>query len=108
MAGGYTRETAIETADTTGNLIGFGRAFIANPDLPFRLLHNIPLSEGKREHYYVPGEQVVGYTDYPFSSQFLEHQQEVAKPIRTSKVPGKSEGSEPPKVTRNRDVGVYA
>lgn len=33
-AGGYTREKAIDTAEEYGGAIVFGRAFIANPDLP--------------------------------------------------------------------------
>ncbi|KII91973.1 hypothetical protein PLICRDRAFT_172136 [Plicaturopsis crispa FD-325 SS-3] len=67
-AGGYDRELALETAEHTGDLIAFGRHFIANPDLPYRLKHNIPLTKGDRSKYYVRGEtDEDGYTDYPFA-----------------------------------------
>ncbi|VDB87184.1 unnamed protein product [Peniophora sp. CBMAI 1063] len=61
-AGGFSRESAIERAQT-GDLVAFGRAFLANPDLPRRLENNWPLRKGSRETYYTGGE--LGYTDYP-------------------------------------------
>ncbi|QQP94858.1 alkene reductase [Lysobacter enzymogenes] len=45
------------------DLIGFGRPFIANPDLPERLRRDLPLNEGDRSRYFGGGAQ--GYTDYP-------------------------------------------
>ncbi|KAJ7266862.1 NADH:flavin oxidoreductase/NADH oxidase [Mycena haematopus] len=68
-AGGYTRETAIAVAEEKGDLIAFSRPYIANPDLPYRLLHGIALTVGNRAHYYVPGSvDPKGYTDYPFAA----------------------------------------
>ncbi|KAJ7439987.1 NADH:flavin oxidoreductase/NADH oxidase [Mycena latifolia] len=69
-AGGYTRETAIAVAEEKGDLVAFCRSYIANPDLPYRLLHNIPLTVGNRALYYVPqgSTDPKGYTDYPFVS----------------------------------------
>ncbi|KAI0916451.1 hypothetical protein AcV5_002945 [Taiwanofungus camphoratus] len=67
-AGGYTRETALEAAEQHGDLIGFGRSFISNPDLPLRLRKNLPIAKGNRDTYYAP-ESPVGYTDYPFAEQ---------------------------------------
>ncbi|MGS2761885.1 alkene reductase [Sinomicrobium sp. M5D2P9] len=63
-SGKYTREKA-ETAlaDGWADMIGFGRPFIANPDLPYRLEHNIPLSQGDPATYFGGGSK--GYTDYP-------------------------------------------
>ncbi|KAI7847121.1 hypothetical protein BDC45DRAFT_552003 [Circinella umbellata] len=68
-AGGYTTkpELATEIADKTGNLIAIGRAFIANPDLVYRLKNSIPLTKYNRDTFYTPGP--VGYTDYPFAEQ---------------------------------------
>jgi len=67
-AGGYTRQTAIETAENKGDLIAFSRGYIANPDLPYRLMHNISLAIGNRATYYVHGSvDPTGYTDYPFA-----------------------------------------
>ncbi|EGN94613.1 hypothetical protein SERLA73DRAFT_188595 [Serpula lacrymans var. lacrymans S7.3] len=69
-AGGYTRESALEVAENTGNLIAFGRKFIPNPDLPLRLFKNIPLSPGDRAAYYQPGNFTpIGYTDWPFAEE---------------------------------------
>ncbi|KIK56644.1 hypothetical protein GYMLUDRAFT_230039 [Collybiopsis luxurians FD-317 M1] len=69
-AGGYTRDIAIQTVDEKGGLVAFGRPFIANPDLPYRLEHDIPLNKADRDTFYVPGSnEPKGYTDYPFASQ---------------------------------------
>ncbi|KAI0058162.1 FMN-linked oxidoreductase [Artomyces pyxidatus] len=65
-AGGFTRASALEAAERTGDLIAFGRSFIANPDLVYRLKEDIPLTVGNRATYY--GEGLVGYTDYPFAA----------------------------------------
>ncbi|EPQ51195.1 FMN-linked oxidoreductase [Gloeophyllum trabeum ATCC 11539] len=64
-AGGYTREMAIEVAERTDNLVAFGRMFISNPDLPLRIMNNIPLTPYNRDTFFSPGK--VGYTDYPFA-----------------------------------------
>ncbi|KAI8889840.1 FMN-linked oxidoreductase [Backusella circina FSU 941] len=65
-AGSYTHDVnlASETVKRTGNLIGFGRLFIANPDLVERIRHNLPFNKYNRATFYVGKE--VGYTDYPF------------------------------------------
>ncbi|KAF8998149.1 hypothetical protein BDQ17DRAFT_1400918 [Cyathus striatus] len=69
-AGGYTRESAIEvTEKEEGELIAFGRHFIANPDLPRRLEENLPLNKYDRTRFYIPielPEPEKGYVDYPF------------------------------------------
>ncbi|KAJ7760116.1 FMN-linked oxidoreductase, partial [Mycena maculata] len=52
-AGGYTGETALAVAEKKGDLVAFGRPYIANPDLPYRLLHGIALTVGNRALYYV-------------------------------------------------------
>ncbi|KAJ7159250.1 hypothetical protein C8R43DRAFT_882010 [Mycena crocata] len=64
-AGGYTRESAMKRAET-GEIIVFGRAFLANPDLPVRLEKNIPLTRPDRRTYYVSTPE--GYTSYPFAT----------------------------------------
>lgn len=43
--------------------IAFGRGFLANPDLPFRLRHGIALAPDRMETWYSQGS--TGYTDYP-------------------------------------------
>ncbi|MDF3887816.1 MULTISPECIES: alkene reductase [Cupriavidus] len=63
-SGNYSKARA-EEALTKGwaDLIGFGRPFIANPDLPYRLQHDLPLNAGDRSKYF--GGGAAGYTDYP-------------------------------------------
>ncbi|MGE0409078.1 MAG: alkene reductase [Amphiplicatus sp.] len=45
------------------DVISFGRAFIANPDLPARLETGAPLNEGDVATWYSQGPE--GYVDYP-------------------------------------------
>jgi N-ethylmaleimide reductase len=62
--GGYTVESAEHALEKgKADLIGFGRLFIANPDLPERIRTGAPLNEPQVETFYSPGDQ--GYTDYP-------------------------------------------
>ena len=49
------------------DLIGFGRPFIANPDLPLRLAQELPLNIPNSEYFF--GGDHVGYTDYPVAEQ---------------------------------------
>lgn len=44
------------------DLIGFGRPFIANPDLPLRLAKGLPLNIPSKDHFFGGGH--IGYTDY--------------------------------------------
>jgi N-ethylmaleimide reductase len=50
--------------EEAGDLIAFGREYIANPDLVERIRLNAPLNQQRPEGYY--GSSYVGYTDYPF------------------------------------------
>ena len=43
--------------------ISFGRAFLANPDLPQRFLRSLPLATNDATTWYTRGSE--GYTDYP-------------------------------------------
>ncbi|UNP29702.1 alkene reductase [Lysobacter gummosus] len=62
-SGRYTKQRAEEALHKGwADLIGFGRPFIANPDLPYRLRHDLSLNEGDRTRYFGGGAQ--GYTDY--------------------------------------------
>jgi N-ethylmaleimide reductase len=64
-AGGFNGESAeaiIQAGDA--DLVAFGRHFIANPDLPERLRHNLPLNAYDRPTFF--GGTEVGYTDYQF------------------------------------------
>ena len=60
----YTRDLAVEALQQGhADLIAFGKAFIANPDLVERLRRNAPLNVPKQESFY--GGAAEGYTDYP-------------------------------------------
>lgn len=66
-AGYYDRDRA-EKAIASGDadLIGFGRATIANPDLALRMEQHLPLNKPDSTTFFGGGE--TGYTDYPFAS----------------------------------------
>ncbi|CAK5262902.1 unnamed protein product [Mycena citricolor] len=65
-AGGYKRDSAILDGEK-GELIAFGRLFIANPDLASRLMHDYPLNPYDRDTFYLDGvSDPRGFTDYPF------------------------------------------
>lgn len=67
-SGAYTKARAEEAlAKGWADLIGFGRPFIANPDLPERLRHDLPLAAGDRSKYF--GGSETGYTDYPLARE---------------------------------------
>lgn len=67
-AGKYTKERAIMALEEgVADLIAFGRPFIANPDLPYRLENDLVLNEARPEFFF--GGDEVGYTDYPFYIQ---------------------------------------
>jgi N-ethylmaleimide reductase len=46
--------------------IAFGRAFLANPDLPNRLRHGLALNADEMATWYTQGPE--GYTDYPVAA----------------------------------------
>ncbi|KAJ5604996.1 hypothetical protein N7510_010150 [Penicillium lagena] len=48
----------------------FGRHFLANPDLPFRIQRGIELNKYDRPTFYTP-KLSAGYVDCPFSPDFL-------------------------------------
>ena len=64
LSGGYDGDRAEEDLkDGKGDLIAFGRPFIANPDLPERFRTGAELAEPDYDTFYTPGEK--GYIDYP-------------------------------------------
>lgn len=64
LSGGFDRSTA-ESAlvEKRGDLVAFGRPFLANPDLVARLRAGAPLNEPNMATFYTTGP--MGYTDYP-------------------------------------------
>jgi N-ethylmaleimide reductase len=62
--GAYTGERAEQVLSSGGaDLVSFGTAFLANPDLPARLAAGAGLNAPDPETFYAGGEK--GYLDYP-------------------------------------------
>ncbi|GAX72547.1 hypothetical protein CEUSTIGMA_g3.t1 [Chlamydomonas eustigma] len=65
VAGGFKRDTGIEAVKSgKGDLVAYGRDFIANPDIHKRFILNAPLNKYDRNTFYSQGAE--GYIDYPF------------------------------------------
>jgi len=61
---GFTKETADQVlAAGEADAVAFGKAFIANPDLPARLARDAALNPPRPESFYNGGPE--GYIDYP-------------------------------------------
>ncbi|MFH1063183.1 MAG: alkene reductase [Candidatus Omnitrophota bacterium] len=67
-SGGLDKEKAeaILKADKA-DLTAFGRAFLANPDLVYKMQNDVALNNPDYDTFYTPGEK--GYTDYPISAK---------------------------------------
>ena len=64
VTGGHDQASAEQLlADGTADLVGFGRLFISNPDLPHRFRTQSPLEPLRPAGIYGGGPE--GYTDYP-------------------------------------------
>lgn len=64
LSGGFDRASAERALiEKRGDLIAFGRPFLANPDLVARMRTNAPLNAPDVSTFYTPGAK--GYTDYP-------------------------------------------
>jgi N-ethylmaleimide reductase len=63
-AGGFEPDSAeaiVKSGDA--DLVSFGRYFVSNPDLPFRIERGLPLNRYDRDTFYTFDAR--GYTDYP-------------------------------------------
>ncbi len=61
---GFTKETALQVIQKgEADAVAFGKAFIANPDLPRRFELGSPLNPPDPTTFYAPGAE--GYIDYP-------------------------------------------
>jgi 12-oxophytodienoic acid reductase len=67
--GGFSQKDGnAAVADAHADLVGYGRLFLANPDLPERFARRAELNKYDRSTFYT-SDPVVGYTDYPFLHQ---------------------------------------
>jgi NADPH2 dehydrogenase len=73
LAGGFTPDKAKKVLGevyTEENVaIAFGRSWISNPDLAFRIPRGIELTPWDRSTFYKK-KSADGYLDYPFSKEF--------------------------------------
>ncbi|KAH0494615.1 hypothetical protein TgHK011_001231 [Trichoderma gracile] len=73
VAGGYEPETSKKAVDEKYKdydvIIGIGRPYTSNPDLPFRYKQGIALTPYQRETFFTP-KLDKGFHDFPFSEQF--------------------------------------
>ena len=73
LAGGFTKDSAREAIEKQYKdqdlAIVFGRYFIANPDLVFRMKEDIPFQRWNRDTLYIPCSKE-GYIDYPYSAEW--------------------------------------
>jgi NADPH2 dehydrogenase len=74
LAGGYTGESAIAAVDKHyakwDVIVAFGRHFLSNPDLIWRLKNGVALNPYHRPTFYL-GAIDIGYNDYPFSTEYI-------------------------------------
>lgn len=67
-SGGLNKESAEAVLqDGRGDLVAFGRPFLANPDLVARFKNNVELAQPDFNKLYTPGAD--GYSDYPAATK---------------------------------------
>lgn len=74
IAGGYKLDDArklVNNYHSNDIVVMYGRYFIANPDLVYRVKEGLQFDEYKRESFYTVNE-ASGYVDYPCSIQYLQ------------------------------------
>ncbi|KAF2790978.1 NADH:flavin oxidoreductase/NADH oxidase family protein-like protein [Melanomma pulvis-pyrius CBS 109.77] len=74
VAGGYKLVHAQKLVDEEypdkDIVVLFGRYFIANPDLVYRIKEGLEFTAYERKTFYI-SNSAVGYVDYPFSAEYL-------------------------------------
>jgi len=77
VAGGYkladAQKLVLEEYPDKDIVVIFGRCFIANPDLVYRIKEGLELNAYDRKTFYT-SKSAVGYVDYPFSKEYLVSQ----------------------------------
>ncbi|MDX2422518.1 MAG: hypothetical protein QNK43_07570 [Amphritea sp.] len=63
MCGYHAKKAAQMLNDGLADMIGFGRPFVINPDLPNRIKHNDPLAVQDPDTLFSGAEK--GLTNYP-------------------------------------------
>ncbi|KAI0123283.1 NADH:flavin oxidoreductase/NADH oxidase family protein-like protein [Xylariales sp. AK1849] len=77
VAGGYELTNAQKLVDDEypdkDIVVMFGRYFIANPDLVYKIREGVELNAYERSTFY--NNSAIGYVDYPFSVEYLASNQ---------------------------------
>ncbi|KAH3993432.1 hypothetical protein HBI38_190100 [Parastagonospora nodorum] len=77
VAGGFSADSACRVLATGGLYegrkvaIAFGRHYVSNPDLVFRVKNGVPLTPYSRKTFYDVGSEE-GYTDFEFSEEYAK------------------------------------
>ncbi|RBQ79825.1 hypothetical protein FVER14953_08460 [Fusarium verticillioides] len=75
VGGGYIPDNVYDAVDESYKkwdvVVAFGRWFISNPDLVYRLKYGVPLTPYQRDTFYARKTDK-GYNDYTFSQRYLE------------------------------------
>jgi N-ethylmaleimide reductase len=80
---GYTQPSAAAAVQSGGaDLVAFGQAYIANPDLAERYRNSWMLNRPQVATYYTQGEE--GYTDYPV---FADSDPDQLQPVDAAPIP---------------------
>ena len=73
VAGGFKPDSARRAVNEEYKdnevAVVFGRYYISNPDLPFRLKNDVELTKYNRDTFY-KAKSTEGYIDYPFSQEY--------------------------------------
>lgn len=73
VGGGFKEKVARELVDSEypdkDIVVLFGRHFISNPDLVYRIKEGLEFSAYNRDTFYI--QSTVGYSDYPFSKEYV-------------------------------------
>jgi NADPH2 dehydrogenase len=77
VAGGYDLVDAQKLVDEDYSdkniVVIFGRHFLANPDLVYRMKEGLELNAYERKTFYI-NKSPIGYVDYPFSAEYLKRE----------------------------------
>ena len=80
---GFTQPTAAAAVhDGRADMIAFGQAYIANPDLATRYEHSLKLNRPEVATYYTQGAE--GYTDYPV---YADADPDALQPVDAAPIP---------------------
>ncbi|KAG0605797.1 hypothetical protein M758_9G088200 [Ceratodon purpureus] len=79
VSGGHSKDTGNRAVECGyADLVGYGRAFISNPDLVKRFASGAALNGAAKTSSFYDSDQTVGYTDFPFLDD-IQSEEEVVQ-----------------------------